>query len=272
MGILEQIVASTQNRISALKEKYKTKYFEESDLFRSPIVSLKQYIYKPGKNGIIAEFKRNSPSKGMLNAYAKVDETTIGYMRSSCSALSILTEPEFFKGSNADLSLARKFNFCPILRKDFILDPIQIYESRAIGADAILLIAKILSKDQVLELTNCANELGLEVLLEIDEEKELEKINSKHHLIGINSRNLATMEIDFDKLVELRKQISSTNTIVAESGISNHDQVNFLREKGFNGFLIGSNFMKSSDPVKACADFAKSVQLNPVFKNETELI
>ena len=272
MNILEKIIESTKIRVKSLNEKYNLKYFEESSMFRSPVVSLKHYVNRGDKNGIIAEFKRCSPSKGMLNAYAKVDETTLGYMRAACSALSILTEPEFFKGSNADLTLARKFNFCPILRKDFIIDPIQIYESRAIGADAILLIAKILSDEQINELKQCAMELGLEVLIEADEIGSIQKIDKTHPLIGINSRNLSTMEIDLKKMVELRKEFSENTTIIAESGIETVEQVNYLRTQGFSGFLIGSAFMKFSEPGKACYEFTKKLNSDFVAENSKTLV
>ena len=262
MTILDEIVATTKKRVDQLKSKYNPKYFEESVLFNSPVVSLREYILNPEKNGIIAEFKRCSPSKGMLNAHAKVDETTIGYMRAGCSALSIITELEFFKGSNADLTLARKFNFCPILRKDFIIDPIQIFESRSIGADAILLIAKILSNEQINELTNCAKQLGLEILFEVDDLNGIEKINNLHDLVGVNSRNLTTMNEDISKIADLRKEISDDKIVIAESGIEDVNQINFLRKNGFNGFLIGSRFMKFGDPVKACMDFTKSFESN----------
>lgn len=262
MNILDKIVDSTKLRVQTLKEKYKIKYFEGSDLFNSPTVSLQEYILKQNKNGIIAEFKRCSPSKGMLNAYAKVDEVTVGYMRSGCSALSIITEPEFFKGSSADLVLARKFNYCPILRKDFIIDPIQIFESRAIGADSILLIAKILSPAQILELTNCAKELQLEILFEVDDEATIEKILPAHALVGINSRNLSTMREDLSGIIDLKKRIPTDKTLVAESGISSAGDIEKLRLNGFTGFLMGTKFMRSSDPAKTCADLCKQIGVN----------
>lgn len=260
MNILEKIVRSTQKRVDSLKSKYKPQFFEESALFHSPVVSLADYLVKPGKNGIIAEFKRSSPSKGMLNTYAKVNETTIAYMRAGCSALSVLTEPEFFHGKNEDLVEARKFNFCPILRKDFIIDPIQVYESRAIGADAVLLIAKILSVDQITELTNCAKELNLEVLFEVDDETAIAKITHQHSLIGINARNLTNMQENTNNMMALSRLVGENRLLVAESGINEPGEVNKLRDHGFNGFLIGTAFMRSGDPAKACEEFCKGLE------------
>ncbi|HYG50004.1 MAG TPA: indole-3-glycerol-phosphate synthase [Flavobacteriales bacterium] len=257
MNILNKIIESTQKRVDNLKNKYKKRFFEESELFHSPIVSLSEYLVKPGKNGIIAEFKRCSPSKGTLNAYATVSETTIGYMRAGCSALSVLTEPEFFKGKNEDLIQARKYNFCPILRKDFIIDPIQVYESRAIGADAILLIAKALSVEQVSELTACAHELDLEVLFEVDDPEGISKIGERHKVVGINARNLANMEENTQRFIELSRFIPGHKCLVAESGINHPPEINFLRRKGFQGFLIGTAFMRTADPGKTCQEFCK---------------
>jgi indole-3-glycerol phosphate synthase len=259
MTILDKIVESTKLRVQNLKDKLKLKYFEESELFNSPIVSLEQYLLKPGKNGVIAEFKRCSPSKGALNAYAKVSEVTVGYMRSGCSALSIITEPDYFNGSTADLVMARKFNYCPILRKDFIIDPIQIFESRAIGADAILLIAKILTPSQIIELTTCAKQLGLEILFEVDDQAGLEMILPEHTLVGINSRNLITMNENISQIIQLKEKVPNGKIIIAESGINSSNQISDLRNHGFKGFLIGTKFMQSSDPAKTCNDFCKEI-------------
>lgn len=259
MSILQQIIASTEERVKRLKARYNSGYFSDSELFHSPTLSLVKYIGREDKNGIIAEFKRFSPSKGELNLYAKPEEVTLEYMRSGCSALSILTEPEFFKGNNEDLIKARKFNFCPILRKDFIIDPIQIFESRAIGADAILLIERVLSKAQISELKSAAEENGLEVLIELDRDSDSSKLPSKHYLYGINSRDLSSMTVDVRSLVELKNRFQLSGTLIAESGINSAKDVNFLRQNGFNGFLIGSKFMKDSNPGLACRDFCKQI-------------
>src|SRR5688572_22754861 len=148
MNILDQIIEYKRKEVSSRKELYPVKLLEQSIFFSSPTVSLKKYIQREDKTGIIAEFKRKSPSKGVINAYAPVERTTIGYMQAGASALSVLTDKHFFGGSNEDLSLVRKFNFCPIIRKDFTVEEYQILEAKSIGADAILLIAAVLEPKQ----------------------------------------------------------------------------------------------------------------------------
>jgi indole-3-glycerol phosphate synthase len=258
--MLQQILDSTQQRVVNLKERYNLKYFEDTLYFHSPTLSLTAYLLNPSKNGIIAEFKRVSPSKGVLNEYAPVHTTTLNYMRAGCSALSIITEPHYFKGNTKDLTIARQYNLCPILRKDFIVDPIQLYESKAIGADAVLLLAKALSKAQLNELTALAKALQLEVLLEVDDVEQLDKIQDDHHLIGINSRNLSSMAVQYDRLTELYHSIPSNRLVIAESGIDHPDKLVHLRSIGFNGFLIGSAFMSAPDPGLACMRFTSALQ------------
>lgn len=259
--MLEKIIDHTQKRVAELKRKFNTGYFEESPLFHSPTVSLRDYLLREDKNGIIAEFKRCSPSKGDLNVYASVQETTIGYMRAGCSGLSVLTEPDFFKGANSFLSEARLHNFCPILRKDFIIDPIQVYEARAIGADAVLLLARVLDSVQLLELTNCALSLGLEIVLEVDDELMMEKILPEHTIVGINSRNLGDMSVDSSRFNRFKPYVPEGKIVIAESGIKLVNQILDLKKIGYNGFLIGSLFMQASNPARACMDFCKELDL-----------
>src|SRR5688572_6383691 len=185
MNILDEIVKHKEKEVSEAKALYPVKLLEQSIFFSSPTVSLKKYIQRPDKTGIIAEFKRKSPSKGVINAHASVERTTIGYMQAGASALSVITDKNFFGGSNDDLKLVRKYNFCPILRKDFTIDEYQIIEAKSIGADAILLIAAVLSSDQINKLTGFAHSLGLEVLLEVHDEEELKSnLETGADLIG----------------------------------------------------------------------------------------
>ena len=170
MNILEKIVVQKRIEVAEQKALIPTALLEKSIYFKSPTVSLKSYLLREDKSGIIAEFKRKSPSKGDINKYAKVDEVTLGYMQSGASALSVLTDEQFFGGSDNDLKKARKLNYCPILRKDFIIDEYQIIEARSIGADAILLIASVLSKEEIIRFSNLAKKLSLEVLLEVHNE------------------------------------------------------------------------------------------------------
>src|SRR5688572_19192414 len=185
MNILDQIIEYKRKEVSERKELYPVKFLEQSIYFGTQPVSLKKYIQREDKSGIIAEIKRKSPSKGVINPHVSVERTSIGYMQAGASALSVLTDKQFFGGSNEDLTIARKYNFCPILRKDFTIDEYQIVEAKSIGADAILLIAAVLSSDQINKLTGFAHSLGLEVLLEVHDEEELKSnLETGADLIG----------------------------------------------------------------------------------------
>src|ERR1700749_3352019 len=183
MNTLNTIIEHKRKEVQEKKDLYPSKLLERSIYYNSPCVSLKKYLLRNDLTGIIAEFKRKSPSKGFINKYADIEKTTVGYMQAGASALSVLTDTNFFGGKNEDLSLARKFNFCPILRKDFTVDEYQVIEARSIGADAILLIAAVLSKEQIKNLTKLATDLGLEVLLEIHGEEELDKVIPEMQLV-----------------------------------------------------------------------------------------
>src|SRR6185369_12238394 len=173
MNILEKIVEYKRKEVDERKSLYPVKLLEKSIYFSSPVVSLKKYLLREDKVGIIAEIKRKSPSKGMINQHVSIERTSIGYMQAGASALSILTDTEFFSGKNEDLTMARKFNYCPILRKDFIIDEYQIVEAKSIGADAILLLANVLSASEIKDLAKFAKSIGLEVLLELRDKGEL---------------------------------------------------------------------------------------------------
>ena len=255
MNILDKIVEHKQKEVIENKSLYPTKLMEKSSYFNSETVSLKKYITRDDMSGIISEFKRKSPSKGMINEFAEVEKTTVGYMQAGASALSILTDSHFFGGSNKDLSTARKFNFCPILRKDFIIDEYQIIEAKSIGADAILLIAAILDKQRAKYLAEFAHSLQLEVLLEVHNEKELEVLNKNIDLVGVNNRNLKDFSVNINTSIQLSELIPNEFIKVSESGISNPESIIELKKYGFQGFLIGENFMKTGNPAKACKNF-----------------
>lgn len=260
MTILDEIVAYKRKEVANRAATHPVKLLEQSLYFNSDCVSLKKYILREDKSGIIAEFKRKSPSKGIINAYADLEKVTIGYMQAGASALSVLTDNNFFGGTNEDLTIARKFNFCPILRKDFTVSEYQIIEAKSIGADAILLIAAVLTKDEIDQFTTLAHSLGLEVLLEIHEEKELEKFNTDISLVGINNRNLNTFEVDFENSIRLAQSLPSGVVKVAESGISNPQNIIELKQKEFKGFLVGENFMKTAEPEIAAKKFIKKIK------------
>jgi indole-3-glycerol phosphate synthase len=261
LNILDEIINHKRKEVSERKELYPFKLLERSIYYATPVVSLKQYLLRTDKSGIIAEFKRKSPSKGMISPYAKVEQVTLGYMQAGASALSVLTDEKFFGGSNVDLTKARKVNYCPILRKEFIIDEYQIAEAKSIGADAILLIAACLSKEEISRLARFAKSLGLEILLELHEEEEFDKIPSEIELIGINNRNLKNFEVDIDQSKKFAAKIPAHFTKIAESGIDSVSVIRDLKNHGFKGFLMGEYFMKSPDPGKACTEFIKALEL-----------
>lgn len=256
MNILDQIIEYKRTEVAERKSLYPVKLLEQSIYFSSPVVSLKKYLLRDDKSGIIAEIKRKSPSKGMINPYVSVERTSIGYMQAGASALSILTDKHFFGGSNDDLTTARKFNFCPILRKEFVIDEYQIIEAKSIGADAILLIAAVLSVDEVNRFTNFAHSLGLEVLLEVHDESELKlNLNAEVELIGVNNRDLKTFNLDIETSKRLAPMIPKNVIKISESGIESPEAIMELKKYGFKGFLIGQTFMQHSRPEKAARDF-----------------
>ncbi len=262
MSILDQIIADKKVEVEQRKSLYPVKLMEQSTYFSGKAVSLKKYIRREDKVGIIAEFKRQSPSKGIINASAKVEKTTIGYMQAGASGLSVLTDSKYFGGKNEDLITARSFNFCPILRKDFIVDEYQIIEAKSIGADVILLIAAALTPEQVKSLGAFAQSLGLEVLLEVHNKEELERSLNPHiDLLGVNNRNLSTFETTIQTSKDLAELIPNDFVKVSESGINDPAVVVDLMSHGFEGFLIGEYFMQKGSPEKACRDFVKQIKL-----------
>ncbi|MGL5234206.1 MAG: indole-3-glycerol phosphate synthase TrpC [Empedobacter falsenii] len=255
--ILDEIVA--QKRVEIL-EKQKTQSiesFRNSENFLLPVKSAKASILDESKSGIIAEFKRKSPSKGFINKDANVKEVVSGYEKFGASVVSVLTDEQFFGGSFDDLKQAKEVLNIPVLRKDFIVDEFQVYETKAIGADLMLLIAECLTKDEVYYLAKTAKGIGLEVLLELHSEDQLEKVNEFIDLIGINNRNLKNFEVDIEKSKQILKQLPTDLIKVAESGISDPKTVKELRQAGFQAFLIGENFMKADNPSQAFEQFVK---------------
>jgi len=256
MQILDNIIAQKHKEVAEKKALYPTRLLEQSIFFNSQTVSLKKYLLREDKSGIIAEIKRKSPSKGMINPYVSVERTSIGYMQAGASALSVLTDKDFFGGSNQDLSIARKFNFCPILRKDFIIDEYQIIEAKSIGADAILLIAAVLDEVRLKQLHDFARSLQLEVLIEVHDEAEIQLTeNVEAELIGVNNRNLNTFETDVNTSRRLAQFIPSTVVKVSESGIESTEAILDLKNYGYKGFLIGEHFMQDARPELACREF-----------------
>lgn len=259
MNILNQIVEYKKAEVETRKILVPEKELEKSSLFKRKCISLKNALEDGSKSGIIAEFKRRSPSKGFINKDADVKKVTAAYTRSGAAGLSILTDYHFFGGTTEDLVIARK-NDIPLLRKDFIIDPYQVLVSKAMGADVILLIAACLSKTKVKAFAKLAKQLGMEVLLEIHDEKELGHICNDVDMVGINNRNLKDFTVDIKQSIKLSRLIPGDKIKIAESGITDIDTINTFRKAGYKGFLIGETFMKEKDPGKAFSTFANKLK------------
>ena len=262
MNILEQIVAFKKQEIAKIKSEVSLEKLVKSPAFKRTPLSLKEALVEKGSTGIIAEFKRQSPSKGIINATSTIQEVTEGYLNANVAAQSSLTDTRYFGGTMVDLMTARTLNSVrPILRKDFVVDAFQIVEAKAIGSDAVLLIAACLTKEELKNYGKLATELGLSVLYEVHSQEELDKISDLDgKIIGINNRNLKTFEVDLEHSIALAAQIPASCVKVSESGISNPRIISGLKEYGFQGFLIGENFMKTDNPGRACRQFIDQIR------------
>lgn len=258
-NILAEIVAHKHIEVAARKLQRSAQDLQQSSAFQRETLSLRHFLQQPEKTGIIAEFKRRSPSKGLINGDVTVQQVTTAYTRYGASGLSVLTDEKYFGGSSDDLQQARSFNQIPILRKDFVIDEYQILEAKAIGADVILLIAECLDAAQVAQLAAFAHNLGLEVLLEVHSETQLEKVTAHTHLVGVNNRDLVTFQVDFNRSCELAPKIPADKVKVAESGINDPAAIVTLKAAGFQGFLIGEHFMKQEDPARAFENFVQTL-------------
>ncbi|HSO85434.1 MAG TPA: indole-3-glycerol phosphate synthase TrpC [Draconibacterium sp.] len=253
MNILDKIIAAKKEEIAHQKKVIDVEVLKKIPDFNRKCISLKANLLKKGSSGIIAEFKQKSPSKGEINISAKVEEVTKAYVDAGVSGLSVLTEPKFFGGSQANLVKARETNpKIPILRKDFMIDPYQLVEAKAYGADVILLIAACLEKEQAEMLAKEAKQLGMEVLMEVHNAEELEKVNDFIDIVGVNNRDLKTFTMDIETSVRLSKLIPDKFVKISESGLDSAKTIHYLRENGFKGFLIGETFMKTENPGEAC--------------------
>jgi indole-3-glycerol phosphate synthase len=259
MNILEKIVEHKKIEVAAAKQQQPEAYLMQLPGFSRSPFSLKQFLLDESKTGIIAEFKRQSPSKGIINDSADVVAVTKAYTAHGASCLSVLTDNTFFGGSNEDVQKAR-VNDIPILRKEFIIDEYQVLEAKAIGADVILLIAACLSPERVKVLAAYAKALSLEVLLEIHNEDELQHICSDTEIVGVNNRDLKTFTVNINRSIELSKKIPGDKIKIAESGIHDVETISIFKDAGFKGFLIGENFMKQPDPTIAFAAFVKQLK------------
>jgi indole-3-glycerol phosphate synthase len=260
MTILDQIIASKKREVALKKTVISILQLENSSLFNSKTNSLSKSISN-SPFGIIAEHKRRSPSKETINHSLSVEEVVKGYENANASGISVLTDSQYFGGSLDDLILARATVKTPILRKEFIIDEYQILETKANGADAILLIASVLTHEEIKLLSLFAKSIALEVLLEVHNQEELERsIMPSIDIIGVNNRNLKTFELNLQTSIDLVNQIPNDFVKISESGISQAQDIKLLKNHGFQGFLIGENFMKTSNPGKSLEQFINELK------------
>ncbi|MGB0837778.1 MAG: indole-3-glycerol phosphate synthase TrpC [Flavobacteriaceae bacterium] len=256
MNTLEKIISFKKKEIQKIKSEITIESLVKSPTFKRTPISLADSLIAKGSSGVIAEFKRQSPSKGVINGQADIQQVTHDYLQAGVAAQSILTDTAFFGGSVMDLVSARTINSSvPILRKDFIVDAFQIVEAKAIGADAILLIAACLTAEELKNYGRLAQDLGLDVLYEVHDESELDKLGMLPKILGINNRNLKTFEVDLEHSIKMAEQLPDSVIRVSESGISDPKVVMGLKQYGFQGFLIGEEFMKTDNPGEACKAF-----------------
>ena len=257
MDILEEIVAHKRIEVERFKAE-----LSEQEIHRRVeaildfgVVSMSKAL-TDSDSGIIAEFKRRSPSKGWIKEDGRADIIPLSYQQNGASALSILADEKFFGGSDEFIRTARHSGVkIPVLYKNFVIDEYQLFQARLCGASAVLLIAACLSRSSCRDLIAKAHDLGLEVLLEMHSDPELEYAELEPDMCGINNRNLGSFVTDVQNSFRLAELLPKDAVKVSESGISNPDTVKALRQAGFRGFLIGENFMKTADPGKALAEF-----------------
>ena len=261
MNILEEIIQSKYGEVAKRKAITSIAELEKSPLFERETISLKQSLLDSQHYGIIAEFKRKSPSKGQFIGQLSVEEVTQGYVKAGAAGLSVLTDEHYFGGTLADLQAARNVNQVPLLRKDFMVDEYQILEAKANGADVILLIAAGIDSPLLNRLAKFAKSLGLETLLEVREKEELEGNLSEYiDVVGVNNRNLKDFKVDIQISIETSEYIPSQFVKISESGISTADVIHKLSTYGYKGFLMGEAFMQTSDPLASCNQFINSLK------------
>jgi indole-3-glycerol phosphate synthase len=255
MNILDKIVAHKKIEVVQAQQQASIQQLENKILFQRHTVSLTHNLLKENSTGIISEFKRKSPSKGIINNKSEAADVVKEYENAGVSGSSVLTDEQFFGGTIQDFISVRECVSIPLLRKDFMIDEYQFIEAKSIGADVVLLIASILTPAQVKVFTDLAKSLQLEVLLELHDETELNHVYHKVDMVGINNRNLKTFEVDIEQSIRMADKLGNGFVKVAESGISTIETFKHFKQNGFQGFLIGENFMKTANPGRACLDF-----------------
>ena len=260
MNILDKIVADKRLEVQHRKELFPVGYWEASPLFERPSNSLAEKL-RESESGIIAEHKRRSPSRQNINNSLTVTEVAQGYENAGVCGMSVLTDLKYFGGALEDLNQARAVTQFPLLRKEFIIDEYQLIEAKAHGADAVLLIAAVLNRKEIEQLSTVAKQLEMDVLLEVHNLEELEKsIMPSLDLLGVNNRNLKTFEVSLDTSKSLADKIPNDFVKVSESGISAVEAIHDLKEFGYQGFLVGENFMKTANPGVAALEFIKEIE------------
>ena len=260
MSILDRIVADKKIEVAQRKQLFPTTYWEASPLFDRPANALSERL-RASASGIIAEHKRRSPSKQNINSSLSVATVAKGYEKAGVCGMSVLTDGKYFGGSLDDLTLARAATDFPLLRKEFIIDEYQLIEAKAHGADVVLLIAAVLTRAEIQQLSTTGKSLGLDVLSEVHNLEELEKsILPTIDMLGVNNRNLKTFEVSLDTSRTLAEKIPTEFVKVSESGISDVNAIKDLMTYGYQGFLVGENFMKTNDPGAAAQDFIQQLE------------
>ncbi len=260
MTILDKIIADKKVEVALRKQLFPFAYWEASPIFERETISLSQNL-RNSSSGIIAEHKRRSPSKQNINSSLSVLDVAKGYEDAGVCGMSVLTDGKYFGGALEDLNISRAVTDFPLLRKEFIIDEYQLIEAKAHGADVILLIASVLTREEIKQLSTAAKNLGLEVLLEVHNLAELEKsIMPSLDLLGVNNRNLKTFEVDLNTSKTLAEKIPDDFVKISESGISNSAAIIDLKKYGFQGFLVGENFMKTQNPGASAAAFIKEIE------------
>lgn len=260
MTILDKITNYKLREVAAKKDAIPVRLLEKFPFFAKETKSLKEAL-RISTTGIIAEHKRRSPSKAVINDKVLLHEVVLGYENAGASGISVLTDSNFFGGSLDDLLLAEKTVSIPILRKEFIVDPYQIYEAKAFGADAILLIAACLSVEELKQFSHLAKSLKLDVLLEIHNLEELQKsLLPNVDMIGVNNRNLKNFKVNIETSKKLSEEIPKDFVKISESGISDVETIKDLKTYGFEGFLIGENFMKTENPGETAKLFIEELR------------
>lgn len=260
MNILDKIVAHKKNEVEYCKSKTSVSQLENSIFFSRSTNALAANLKNENSSGIIAEFKRKSPSKGIINDAFSSLEVVKAYENAGVAGSSVLTDEAFFGGTQQDLISVRNDVSIPLLRKDFMIDEYQFIEAKSIGADVVLLIASILTPKEVKDFTDLAKSLQLEVLLELHDETELNHVCHNVDMVGINNRNLKNFEVDIEQSIRMAEKLGNDFVKVAESGISNIETLQLFKQNGFQGFLIGENFMKTTNPGLACSEFIHSLK------------